>query len=177
MIERRKIKLYESINGRQVVVGTATYQVFHIDRVPSTKMPFIVRDLADVIQTLKANPNTTIDNYIRCSTIYNIDTFRIYKKYRHNGFGSRQIKAMCYTFTDSGGIVCIKSAPLIADYPKEPDSTTRIAELIKQGFFLEINGFRDINSLCGFENGVAYLYINNAAKPILKHIITDEIRE
>lgn len=169
MKKLRKMRFYEQINGRTVMVGSASYEIYDVNKVPYEKMPFIVLDLADlVVNVCKTTPMS--------GEIVHIMTFRIFKKYRNRGFGSKHMKALCETFMKSKDcIICIKSAPLIADYPKEPDRETHIAELIKQGWFLEMNGFRDINSLCDFESGVAYLYMNDTAKPILKQIINNEI--
>lgn len=163
----RKMRFYESINGRNVMVGSASYEIYDISKVPYEKTPFIVQDLSRVIAKIcGVTPMSGI--------IVNIVTFRIFKKYRNKGFGSKHMKALCETFMKSEDCtICIKSAPLVADYPKEPDRETHIAELIKQGWFLEMNGFRDINSLCQFESGVAYLYLNDTAKPVLKQIIID----
>ena len=64
-------------------------------------------------------------------------------------------------------IFITKSGPLKEMYPTEPDEETYIKENRIQAYFLETNGFRNINSLCEFEFGVPYIYINNSAKPIL----------
>ena len=169
MKKLRKIKFYETINGKQVMVGNATYSIYDINKDSYEDMPFIVRDISDVIVNIcKTTPMSGI--------IVHIMTFRIFKKYRNRGLGSRHMKALCDFFNKTENcVICIKSAPLVADYPIKPDQETHIAELIKQGFFLEMNGFRDINSLCDFESGVAYLYRNDVAVPVIKQIIDHEI--
>ena len=169
MRKLKKMRFYESINGRTTLVGRASYEIYDVNKDNAESMPFIVRDLSDlIINACKTTPMT--------GKIAHIMTFRIFKKYRNKGFGSKHMKAMCETFMKSQDcIICIKSAPLIADYPEEPSREVHITELIKQGWFLEMNGFRDINSLCNFESGVAYLYMNETAKPILKQIIDLEI--
>lgn len=169
MKKLRTMRFYESLNGRTTMVGKATYAIYDVNKDSYDNMPFIVRDLSDLV--INECTHSPMSGYIA-----HIMTFRIFKKYRNRGFGSKHLKALCETFMNSEDcIICIKSAPLTADYPKEPDRETHIAELIKQGFFLEMNGFRDINSLCNFESGVAYLYMNDTAKPILRQIINNEI--
>lgn len=167
----KKVKLYDTVDGKNIKVGDASYSEFDVKKelAKSThefeKLPFIVQDLIGLIER-----NNLSVQYITC-----IITFRIYKKYRNRGIGSSQFMKFI-SGMNSEHVICIKSAPLTADYPKEPDTITHINELIKQAYFLEAHGFRDINSLCQFESGMAYIYMSESAKPIIRNIISTEIR-
>lgn len=165
------VRLYDEVDGRLIKVGIASYAIFDVEKErvkPLSEfynLPFIVRDLIRLI----------IDSKIPVKNVTCIIRFRIYKKYRNRGIGTRQFKKFIESL-DSSHAICIKSSALTADYPTEPDDETRAIELRNQGYFLEVNGFRNINSLCEFESGVAYLYINDIAKPVLKKIINSEIK-
>lgn len=76
---------------------------------------------------------------------------------------------------DTNTIILIRAAPLTLDYSEEPPKGIYEDELIKQSLWLENRGFRNINSLCGFENGIPYMYINRSSKKLLEAIITSEI--
>ena len=51
--------------------------------------------------------------------------------------------------------------------------------LINQALYLETHVFRDINSLCRFEESIPYLYVNKAnktTKALLNEILKMEIK-
>ena len=72
-------------------------------------------------------------------------------------------------------VFCYQSAPMMKDFPEEPTKEQWSIELQRQAMVLEYLGFRNINTLCGFENSIAYLYLNEAAKPIMEDIFYREI--
>ena len=72
-------------------------------------------------------------------------------------------------------IFCYQSAPLVKDFPEEPTPEQWSIELQRQAMILEYLRFRNINVLCGFENSIAYLYLNETARPIMEDIFFREI--
>lgn len=81
---------------------------------------------------------------------------------------------------DVNMIYLLRSGPLVIDYPEKPDDDAYLKELINQASWLEKHGFRNINSVCNFDESIPYLYLNDAAtqldesnNSLLKIIICD----
>lgn len=81
---------------------------------------------------------------------------------------------------DYNMIYLLRSGPLVIDYPEKPDDITSLKEMINQATWLERYGFRNINSVCNFDESIPYLYLNDAAvqldennNSLLKIIISD----
>jgi GNAT superfamily N-acetyltransferase len=133
------------------------------------KLSFMVSDVAGLIK------DKGFDFIKRIIRIYDI---RTEPEYRGNGYAAELLKEFLKDFESSEDtIVLLRAAPLVLDYPTKPTEEEHEDCLIKQAVFLEPKGFRNINTLCGFEHGIPFLYINNpASKKVLEAIIEGEIK-
>lgn len=122
------------------------------------KLPFIVQDALNFIE-----PDETVIEII---------WIHIDKNERHQGNGEKLFEDLKDTVIDKNpkALIVIKAAPLIADYPVEPEEREKTEEIERQCAWLEKHGFVDINEYCWFEHGIAYAYHNELADRILDWI-------
>ena len=130
---------------------------------------FMVRDVVGLAKDIRY----TIDKLVEIQYIHVDEVDRGFK------FGDEMLTQFLHIIgaesRDTNTVIIIRSAPLKFDYAEEPPKGIYEDELIRQSLWLENRGFRNINSLCGFENGIPYLYINYTCKKLLEGIITREV--
>lgn len=116
-------------------------------------------------------------NNIDITTMAIISDFRVQPEYRGKGLGSKAIKAVVDYLKNVKGykIIAFRSCLMKADYPIEPNDADYANGLSNQGYFLEKNGFRNINVICGLEYSVPYIYMDSDSKDIIKEIIKIEV--
>lgn len=124
---------------------------------------FICSDIFDVMDYLK----------IPCESIIVIESINTEEDYRRKNYARRAME--CFARAYDNKIIVTQSAPLISEYPEEPNAEEHRKILIKYAQFLESIGFRNSNILHGFEESIGYVYKTTAAKPLIKHIIGLEI--
>lgn len=112
---------------------------------------------------------------IKFNHVINILKIRVDPEFRGKGYAKRILTNALKQFDKPGNIIVIRSAPLMDDYPEEPNNEIYEKELCNQASFLEYMGFRNINSLCGFEQTIPYVYVSKNSMEFLKAIQEIEI--
>lgn len=112
-------------------------------------------------------------NNIDLKRIINILEIRTVKKEdMHKGYATALFNDFIKEFEND--VIITRSAAFKTDYEVEPNDEEYANCLYNQACFLVPLGFYNINSLCGFEFGTPYIYINKAAKPIITKILINE---
>lgn len=152
-------------------------EVYNYDAVELSKMPFIMSDITQIIRGHEIKG---------ISSVVIIHAIHVYKNDRGNDYGFRLFGDLLRYLDDhwlrdrhkekeGNAIILIKANPLMIDYPDEPDRDTHKKEIASQSKWLEIHGFRNINSLCNFDNSAPYMYINTDSYDVLHAIIEEEV--
>lgn len=134
-----------------------------------------------------AGPYSFIVNDIKClcdsigfkyTKIIEIFYIHVSNEDRGNNYGNNMLAQflMEENVLNENAIVVMKAAPLIFEYAEEPKEPEYSNELIRQATYIESNlAMRSIQSLCGFEMGIPYIYPTPQIKDVLAKIIKDEV--
>lgn len=153
-IERHERNLLPPVHGGYVAY---VYHTTLTDK-EREKLTFIAHDAFDFIEPGEV--------------VIEICQFHVDISDRGQGHGKELFADLKKTVIDKykNALIVIKAAPLIKDYPVEPEECEKTAEINRQCAWLEKHGFVDINDYCRFEHGIAYAYHNEIADRILDWI-------
>lgn len=133
---------------------------------------FMINDIAGII----------LDHNLMIDRICEIFEIHVDPRDRGHNYGTALLTQILKETNDEdyNTIYLLRSGPLVIDYPEKPDDQTYLKELINQASWLERHGFRNINTVCNFDESIPYLYLNDAAvqldennNSLLKIIISD----
>lgn len=167
----REVKFIRSTIDKPEASGEHTKLVYNIyeEWEYLEDLNFILRDIVDLAHDI----GFIIDKLVEIQYIH------VDYNDRGFGFGDEMLTQFLHNIgaesKDTNTIILVRAAPLKLDYNEEPPKGIYEDELIRQSLWLENRGFRNINSLCGFENGIPYMYINHSSKKLLEAIITREV--
>ena len=109
---------------------------------------------------------------IKINKIAVLTDFRVALNHRNKGIGRKGIKETVHYLKSCGyDLIIFKSMISHLDYSEIPDNNKFLDIQADQGYFLEKNGFRNINSLCHMEWCIPYVYVDSDSKEFVSKMI------
>ena len=109
---------------------------------------------------------------IKIDKIAVLTDFRVAPNHRNKGIGRKGIKETVHYLKACGyDLIIFKSMISHLDCSEMPNNNKFLDIQADQGYFLEKNGFRNINSLCHMEWCIPYVYVDSDSKEFVSKMI------
>ena len=162
-----KIITLDEAKSKDTSMRYETYTDINLAKIESSEN-FLVDDIIGICESIHFIPDKII----------NIFSIHVAKEDCGNNFGNMFWSKFLNdeNVLNEKVIVVLRSAPLKIDYPEKPSDEVLDTELTNQATYIETHlAMRNIQSVCGFENSIPYIYPTTQITPVMEAIIHDEI--